>query len=340
MARPRCEQIDLKNGGFVHLGTRCVRHTYLCGYDSATGKDCSHRRGWIERRMLFLASVFSVEIFGYSIMHNHYHLLANFTPKGAQPWNSEEVVRRWLMLYPKKTAEATEQFIDTTVSNPDRVEELRERLCTPPYFMKELNQYIARLANHEDNAKGAFWGGRYFSKALKTEEDIVTCLGYVDLNPVRAGITSDPESPDQQTSFVRRLEELAALQAKEHARDTSDPHTEQSEAKNCVTQSPEIDASTCPDPACLPLKPLVRSDHTLVAQTLETGSRLPITLSAYRHRISVLAQRDVRKSRYWNERSREPPCAEPWLEAWIERMKGFRLRSPARTPLYWWMAKP
>ena len=338
MARPRCEQIDLKNGGFVHLGNRCVRQAYICGFDSLTGKDFSHRRGWIERRLLFLASVFSVEVFGYSILDNHYHLLANFVPKNAERWSGAEVVRRWLLLYPKKTSEATEEFIETTISDPERLEELRERLCTPPYFMKELNQYIARLANHEDDVKGAFWGGRYFSKALKTEEDIVSCLAYVDLNPVRAGMVSDPESPEQQTSLVRRLEELKALQAQESKQAAVGSQSEQSAPDDSDTMLPAVKAGASANAAYRPLQPLARGNQALIARTLETGSKLPITLDAYRHRLSVLAQHGAGKPRRLTERSREPPGPEAWLESWLERMKKFRRKAPVRTPLYWWMS--
>jgi hypothetical protein len=36
---------------------RCVRQAYLCGKDSHTKKDYSHRRGWIRERMEQLAAL-------------------------------------------------------------------------------------------------------------------------------------------------------------------------------------------------------------------------------------------------------------------------------------------
>ena len=338
MAKPRHKQIDLENGGFVHLGARCVRQAYICGFDSLTGKDFSHRRTWIEQRLLFLASVFSVEIFGYSILDNHYHLLANFLPTSAKQWSNEEVARRWLRLYPKKCPEAAEEFIQNTASNLERTEELRNRLSSSPYFMKELNQYIARLANHEDGVSGAFWSGRYFSKALRTEEDIVTCLAYVDLNPVRAGMVSDPESPNQQTSLIRRLEELEALRSqRSDCCVRADPEAgEDSNADDAeTTKTEESEPSESID---RPMRPLVRGEGALVARSLESGTKLPIDLNSYRHRTSVLAQHGAGKSQHKSVLSRAPPSAEPWLNPWLERLKGFRRRTPAKTPLYWWMA--
>ena len=338
MARPRCKQIDLKNGGFVHLGARCVRQAFICGVDLLTGKDFSHRRDWIEQRLLFLASVFSVEIFGYAILDNHYHLLANFMPKEAKQWSAEEVARRWLLLYPKKTPEATEQFIELTTSNFERTEELRHRLSFSPYFMKELNQYIARLANHEDQVKGTFWGGRYFSKALKTEEDLISCLAYVDLNPVRAGMVSDPESPDQQTSLIRRLEELETLQKQESKLAAPNERVAKEEANTTTDDLPAFGEAKTPEISRQPLRPLVRGEGSLTAQTLRTGTKLPISLEVYRHRVSELARHGAGRVPHKNEHSRDPPPLDPWLERWLQLMKGFRRRSPARTPLYWWMA--
>jgi hypothetical protein len=40
---PRAEQFDPNEVGIVHLIQRCVRRTFLAGFDEATGKDYSHR---------------------------------------------------------------------------------------------------------------------------------------------------------------------------------------------------------------------------------------------------------------------------------------------------------
>jgi putative transposase len=71
MATRRSDLIDSENAGFYHLISRCVRRTFLCGFDEESGRDYEHRREWIESRILSLAKLFSIEVYGYAVMHNH-----------------------------------------------------------------------------------------------------------------------------------------------------------------------------------------------------------------------------------------------------------------------------
>ncbi|MCP3690293.1 MAG: transposase, partial [Gammaproteobacteria bacterium] len=93
----------------------------------------------------------------------------------------------------------------------DIVKVWRNKLSSISWFMRCLNQAIARQANIEDQCTGKFWECRFTSQALKTEEALLSCMAYVDLNPVRAKITETPEASDY-TSIQERIKPAFDLQ--------------------------------------------------------------------------------------------------------------------------------
>jgi REP element-mobilizing transposase RayT len=185
-----------------------VRRAFLCG------EGFEHRKQWIEDRLETLSACFAVSVCGFAVMDNHLHVLVRLDADEASTWSSEEVIRRWILAYPPKTAkgepiEINQAWINRQVADAERVELLRERLANLGWFMKALKEPLARMANKEDECKGTFWESRYKSIAILDEEALLATCAYIDLNPVAAGVAATPET-SPHTSVRRRVRHAKA----------------------------------------------------------------------------------------------------------------------------------
>ena len=192
MATPRHKLVDDEHAACYHVTSRCVRRAWLCGYDRFTRRDYSHRKRWLVDRMKDLSRCFAVEIFGYAVMANHFHMVLRYDPKACESWTDEEVARRWVEAFPPRAEEGAAEeraaeVRELLVEDPDGLARARRTLGSLSSFMKHLKQPIARRANLEDEAKGHFFEQRFYSGALLSEEALLAAMVYVDLNPVRAG---------------------------------------------------------------------------------------------------------------------------------------------------------
>jgi REP element-mobilizing transposase RayT len=217
MTTARKQLISLVDTPYYHCISRCVRRAFLCGKDSVTGKSFEHRRGWVEDKLLTLGQVFAIDVCAYAVMSNHTHLVLCIDADSAKGWPAGEVLARWHKLF-KGTlltqqyarGDSIAEYLIPTLNAT--VECYRSRLMDISWFMRLLNESIARKANFEDNCTGRFWEGRFKSQALLDETALIACMAYVDLNPVRAKMAATPEN-SKYTSVKQRAE--AAKQSKQ-----------------------------------------------------------------------------------------------------------------------------
>ncbi len=210
MGMPRKSYVKEGEVGVYHCISRCVRRGFLCGFDALTGRDFSHRKMWIVDRLRCLVSIFAVEVLAYAIMETHNHNVLRTRPDLVTNWSDFEVATRWLTLFPRhrdkkrRPIPATTEEISLLAAQTGRIAELRKRLSSVSWFMGRLNEFIAREANREDKVKGRFWEGRFKCQVLLDEAAIASCMVYVDLNPIRAGLAKTPEDSDF-TSIQERI---------------------------------------------------------------------------------------------------------------------------------------
>lgn len=208
MGYARKHLVSLQDTPYYHCVARCVRRSWLWGWDRYARKDYSHRKQWVLDRLRLLCTMFSIEVCAYAVMSNHYHLVVHVDRKRAKEWSDAQVVERWTMLFraPPLVTRWLEGQADEEEAAAAKalVARWRARLHDISWFMRCLNEYLARRANEEDECAGRFWEGRFKSQALLDEAGLLAAMVYVDLNPVRAGIADGPSEADF-TSIYQRI---------------------------------------------------------------------------------------------------------------------------------------
>ena len=209
MARPRQTIVSLEDTPYYHCCSRVVRKAFLCGIDNSTGENFEHRREWVDSRILELATVFANDICAYAVMSNHLHVVIKVDADKAKHWSDKDVLMQWhkgfkgtLLTHKFVKGEDLNEFERKTVN--DCITQYRQRLVDISWFMRSLSEPIARMANKEDKCTGRFWEGRFKSQALLDEAAVLSCMAYVDLNPIRAKMATTPATSDY-TSIQRRI---------------------------------------------------------------------------------------------------------------------------------------
>ena len=126
------------------------------------------------------SKLFFVEVFGFCIMGNHFHLLIQMFPE--HYLEDEEIRSRCKAHYGE----------DFEVSD-EQIGYYRVKLSSLANYMKEIKQAFSWYYNQRHNRRGTLWGERFKSVIVEKGETLINCLAYIDLNPLRAGLVKRPE---------------------------------------------------------------------------------------------------------------------------------------------------
>jgi REP element-mobilizing transposase RayT len=137
-------------------------------------------------------------VLSYCVMSNHFHILLEVPPMPEGGISDEELLKRLAAIY-------TEAFVTTVAKelkearkteNQRLVEEIHGRFTYRMHdlseFMKTLLQRFTRWFNRTHHRSGTLWEERYKSVIVEDGVAARTMAAYIDLNPVRAGMVSDP----------------------------------------------------------------------------------------------------------------------------------------------------
>jgi putative transposase len=156
----------------------------------------------IFRRILRNQEAFSgVRIVTYCLMSNHFHLLLEVPDRETLPPLDEESLLGVLpLLYPGDVVEGVKQELERARASGDEawhreiLNRYERRRGDLGLFLKEVKLRITFYMNKRLGRTGTLWEGRYKSVLIEDcEQALLTISAYIDLNPIRAGIVTQPE---------------------------------------------------------------------------------------------------------------------------------------------------
>ena len=142
-----------------------------------------------------------VRIVTYCLMSNHFHLLLEVPDRETLvPLDEEGLLAVLPLLYPGDVVEGVKQELERARAAGDErwhreiLSRYERRRGDLGLFLKEVKLRITFYMNKRLGRTGTLWEGRYKSVLIEdNEQALLTIAAYIDLNPIRAGIVTNPE---------------------------------------------------------------------------------------------------------------------------------------------------
>lgn len=137
-------------------------------------------------------------VLSYCVMSNHFHMLLEVPPMPEGGISDEELMKRLAAVYSDAFVAEVRGALEAArkAGNDALAREIHGRFTYRMHnlseFMKTLLQRFTRWFNRKHNRSGTLWEERYKSVIVESGIAARTMAAYIDLNPVRAGMVSDP----------------------------------------------------------------------------------------------------------------------------------------------------
>ena len=156
-----------------------------------------------------------VNVGAFALMDNHFHIVVQ-VPFHEVPVPEGEVLRRYGVLMGGKARERLEARLESLrrsggpAASEAELDRLRARMHDLSQFVKTFKEEFGRLFRRRNPYPGTLWEGRFKSTLIGEAEYLRRCAAYVELNPVRAGLSSRAEGYAWNTvGAARRGNEFA-----------------------------------------------------------------------------------------------------------------------------------
>ncbi len=154
------------------------------------------------------AAFAGIDLVSWCLMGNHFHLLVRVQPLDADSFSDEEVLARMQHIYsPQRMRHLSGIWERMESASARRVflAPYRARMGSLSDFVKTLKQRFTQWFNCRNDREGTLWEGRFHSVMLSHNGGLDGgglgllarfVAGYIDLNPVRAGVVENADDSD------------------------------------------------------------------------------------------------------------------------------------------------
>jgi REP element-mobilizing transposase RayT len=177
--------------GYYHCISRVVDRAFVLGEEE---------KEVFTRMMREYERFYGVRVVSHCVMSNHFHILVEVPQRPGKLPSDDELLGLMRGIYSKVMVGTLRQQLQMLREEgaTEEAERLREsffvRMWDVSFFMKSLKQRFTQWFNRKHGRKGTLWEERFRSVLVEgSGESLATMAAYIDLNPVRAGMVSDPK---------------------------------------------------------------------------------------------------------------------------------------------------